>query len=69
MIIGAIRQNADQPGNLDVDLMPVVDGRAFQSCGKRDGGDMEQQIGRPAERGMNDHGVANGGISEYVGKS
>ena len=63
MIERAIGQNADEPGDLDVDLVRVVDRRAFQARGERDGRDMEQQIGRTAERGMNDHGVANGGIA------
>ena len=64
----AVGQNADQPGDLDVDLVPVVDGGPRQSGGEGDGRDVEQQVGRSAERGVDDHGIANGGIGEDIGE-
>ena len=53
----AVRQRVDQARRRQVDAMPVLDGRNRQSRGMRDRRNVQQQIRRPAERGMDEHGV------------
>src|SRR5690349_3995273 len=52
MMDRAVGQYADQSGNAAVHSDPVVDSRRLQSGGMRDGGDMQQEIGRTAEGGV-----------------
>ena len=53
MMNRAVRQHADQARHAAIDGNPVLDRRPFQSGGVRDGGNVQQQIRRAAERRVN----------------
>ena len=65
---GPLGRTLDQPRDLDVDVVPVVDGRPAQAGGEGDRGDVQQQVRRAAERGVDDHRVADGGVGEDVAR-
>ena len=53
-------------GTLAIDRGPVVHGGAAESGGVGDGGEVQKQVGGSAERGVDDHGVADGAVGEDV---
>ena len=64
VIGGSVGQHADEPGDLRIDLMPVIDRGSWQARRERDGRDVEDQVRRTAERGVNDHRVADRRLGE-----
>ena len=64
----AVGQDAHQPRDPAVDLVPVVDGRPGQARGEGDRGDVQEQVGRAAERGVDRHGVADGAVGQDVAR-
>ncbi len=60
-VIGrAVGQNAHEPGDAEVDLVPVLDRGPGQPRRERDGGNVQEQVGRASERGVDRHGVVHG---------
>ena len=66
MMRRAVRQHIDEAGDAAVDVDPVLDCGPRQSGGVRDGGNVQQQIRRAAERCVNRHRVADGSRRENV---
>ena len=44
VVVGPVRQDAHQSRDLDVDLMPVGDGRPWQTRFEGDRGDVEEEV-------------------------
>jgi len=61
-----VGQGIDEPWHPAVDGHPVLDGGPPQPGVVGDGGDVQQQVGRAAEGGVDDHRVAHGGVREDV---
>ena len=57
MVLGAVGQRIDDPGDFLVHGDPVVHRRPAQAGGMGDGGNMQQQVCRAAEGRMDHHGV------------
>ena len=64
----AIGQNIHDPRDLDVDLVPVVARRPGEARGKGDRRDVQEQVRGTAERGVNGHRVADGGVGQDVAR-
>ena len=62
MVLRAVGQYIDQARNAAVDLGPLVDGRPLEPGRMRDGREVQEQVRRSAERGVQDHRVADRGI-------
>ena len=67
MSLGPVRQDIDKPWHICVDALPIGDCGAGQSGSVRDSGNMEQQIGRPAKGGVDDHGVVKSLLGKNIG--
>ena len=66
MMLGAVGECVDEPRDLLVHCDPIVDGGAAQTGRVRNRGNVEQQVGRSAERGVHDHGVGDGRIGQQI---
>ncbi len=66
VIIRPVGQNAHQPRHLTVDARPVIDVRNSAARRMGNGRDMQQQVGRAAERGMDHHRVLNRFVGEDI---
>jgi hypothetical protein len=64
MALGAIRERVDEARHLAIDARPIVYRGTRQSRGMRDGGQMQNQVRRPAESRVNHQRVAHVGIGE-----
>jgi len=63
---GAVGQGVDQARHLAAKRGPVVDRGSANFRGVGDGGDVQEQVGRAAEGGVDGHGIAKGCIREDV---
>ena len=68
MVDRAIGENAHEARYEVIDLDPVVDGRQGNAGGVGEGGDVEEEIRRPTERGMDHHRVAQGSGRDDVAR-
>jgi hypothetical protein len=66
MMPRTIRQSVDQTRHAAVDRGPIGRGRAAEARGMRDRRQVQDQVGRTAERGVGHHRVVQGGIGEDV---
>ena len=66
VIAGTVRQRIDEPGHPAVDGRPIARVGPAQSGGVSNGGDVQDQVRRSAERRVDDHGVAKRGVGHDV---
>ncbi len=66
---GAIGQRIDEARDLAIDLDPIFAGRAAQAGGVGDRGDVQEQVGRSAERRVDDHRVTNRLVGQHVAQA
>src|SRR4030095_16825908 len=66
MANGSIGEGVDEARRLAIYLFPVVNGRSAHASGKSNCWDVQQEVCRAAERGVDEHGVAKGGVGENV---
>ena len=66
MTDGAVGERIDEARDFAVGAMPVVSRGTAQARGVGDGGDVQEEVGRAAEGGVDDHGVLHGFIGEDV---
>ena len=66
MTYRAIGQDIDEPRHFAINGNPVLDRRAVQAGGMRDGRNVQEQIGRAAECRVNSHRVAKSGFGENL---
>src|SRR5258706_719790 len=62
----AVGQRIDEAWDAAVDVDPVVNTGTSEAGGVGDGGDVQEEVGRAAECGVDGHGVADRGGSEDV---
>lgn len=65
----SIRQGVHQARHLAIHVGPVGSGRPLQFCRKRDGGNMQQKIGRSSKGRVDHHGVLDSGLCQDVGRA
>jgi len=63
---GAVRKRIHEARNFAVDLDPICGGGTPKAGRMRDRGKVQNQIGRPAEGRVHDHGIPNRGIGQDI---
>ncbi len=68
VVVRPVRERVDEPGNGTIDAPPVVHGRPGQPGRVGDGGDVDQEVRRSAECGVDEHRVLERHRRENVGE-
>ncbi len=63
---GSVGQCIDEARRAAVHVFPIVNRGPSHPGGERDCRDVQQQVGRAAERGVNDHGIVKGRVGKNV---
>ena len=64
MVLRAVRQRVHETRHPPADIGPVGGGRPAETCGVGDGGQVQNQVRRPAERGVGHHRVLKRGVGQ-----
>ncbi len=62
-----VGEDVDESWHLAVDSIPVLDSGPFESCGKGDGRQVQQQVGRATAGGVEHQGIFDGVVGKDVG--